>query len=460
MTPFVLLLTALAGWALLTPWLRAGPCAGLSLGFLAATFFLSVEMFVFDLVGIGWNRAALLLPWAVALGWFCYAQRKSIAPPKLDWSKPNLIAFVAVAATFAVWLPYERTLPLTLRNWDAWAIWLFKAKAFYLDGEIGVYLSRVEEFSGQPGYPLLIPLYGTFLYLWEGGVADHAAKLYSPAYWLALLGALHYLASRIANATTACALTVSAGLTPIVAVAAFHWAGYAETAVSAYLIVAAGFLYLWFREGDTTDLAVASVAAAAAAWTKNEGQFFFAGFAALAMIKLLRERRPWPHWALLLAPATTIVVGWSAVRSFHQIEAAGFSVGLSFDPSLFTIAASTVARKMFSPDLFNIAFFAWGLGAIAALRLRPGPAYWAPAGLVAWQLGGSVLAYSTGRNEIQWWLDTSADRLISQVAPLALLSLAPLFARWYESAPRTVPIEVADTAPRKQGRATRKRRRG
>jgi len=458
MTPLVLLLTALAGWALLPRRLDAGPIAGLSLGFLGATFFISVEMFVFDLFGIGWNRLALLLPWVGALGWALYSRRDTIAPPKLSWSNANLIALSAVAGILAIWLPYERTLPMTQHNWDAWAIWLFKAKAFYLDGEIGVYLSRVKEFIGQPGYPLLVPLYATFLYFWEGGVADHAAKLYSPVYWLALLGALHYLVSRIANATTACALTVSAALTPIVAVAAYHWAGYVETALTAYFVVAAGFLYLWFRDGDATDLAVASIAAAAAAWTKNEGQFFFAGFAALGLLKLLRERRPWPQWVLLLAPATTIIVGWSAVRAFHQIEAAGFSMGLSFEPSLFYIAAGTVVSKMFSPDLFNIAFYAWGLGLIAALRLRPNSAYWALAGLVAWQLGGSVLAYSTGRNEIQWWLGTSADRLISQVAPLASLSLAPLFARWCEIAPQNAPVEVVEPSPKKQGRSARKRR--
>jgi len=51
-------------------------------------------------------------------------------------------------------------------------------------------------------------------------------------------------------------------------------------------------------------------------------------------------------------------------------------------------------------------------------------------GLVGWQMLGLLGAYVAGRNEIQWWIGTSLDRILAGVAPLALLGPAVLAGAW------------------------------
>ena len=150
MTLLGFILVTTLGWLMLPRKLGLGPVGGLSAGFALGTFGLSVEMFFFDLAGLGWKPWLLLAPWAAAAVWKLTRER-----PNLNWTFhwSDGVALAAVAIALAVWLPYERLMPLTSRSWDSWAIWLFKSKAFFLDGEIAVYLSRAGEFTGQPGRP-------------------------------------------------------------------------------------------------------------------------------------------------------------------------------------------------------------------------------------------------------------------------------------------------------------------
>ncbi len=426
-----LILTAAIGWSLLPrrlgAGLVAGPGAGLALGFALGAFGLSAEMFFFDLAGLGWNPWLLSAPWVAGVGW--KLSREGFRPRvSFHWS--DVVAWLAGAAVTAVWLPYERLMPLTSRTWDTWAIWLFKSKAFFLDGDVASYLARTGEFVGQPGYPLLTPLYGTFLYQIGGGVDDHAAKLMTPIFWLALLGVFHYLASRLASRTVAGFTTALLALTPVLGRTAFELAGYADVPLALYFVAGAGFLTLWLRDGASADLAAAGLAATAAAWTKNEGQLFLAVVAAIVVIRLLRTRAAAVEWAWFVVPPVLLLGSWALVRSSAGVQTAGFTLGLDFDAGLFATAFSSMLAKAFTLKSFALTFPLLVGATVALAGLRAPSFAWVAPGLALAQLGGALLAYATGRNEIQWWLETSADRLLAQVVPLALLSVVVAVQLW------------------------------
>ena len=444
------LLTCLMGCLLLPPrWQAGGLLVRLCFGFGLGVFAVSVQMFAYSLAGIPWTLLFLLPPWIAAggvYGWRARDVLKSARPtfPDSPWA-PLLIA-VGLLFPLVIWLPYERLMPLTSQSWDAWAIWLFKGKAFYLDGGIRPFLARSPEFTTQPGYPLLVPLYVTFLYVINGGVAEHAAKLISPLSFLALLGVFYYFARRCASAVIAAAFTCMLATVPAVALVAFELAGYADTTLSLYLLAAGGFLALWNLEGRTADLAGASLAATAAAWTKNEGQFFLLAVALIAAIPLLRAKSTARSWLLLATPPLAVLGVWHIFRQAYDVEAAGFTLGASFQAEFFRIALRTLISKTLEPGLFGLCFVLLAGAAIAVRVLRLAPGFWIVPGLVFWHLCGALLAYSTGRNEIHWWLDTSADRILSQVAPLALLSAAWAFGRWAGQAQpqREAPAEPGE----------------
>ena len=442
-----LLLTLAAGLTALIGRIVIGPCggwiAGLSLGFAAGAGVLSLQVFLYKLLHLPANAATILLPWLPA------AYLRLRAGPRLTWptwpKRPDWVeaaGLVAMLAAPALWFPYERTMPLTTRAWDAWAIWLFKAKAFYLDAGLDAFLERTGELTAQPSYPLLVPLYGTFLYTLTGGAADHLAKLASPLFFFAVLGGFYTLARRFASRPAALVFTAMLANLHMVNIAAFELAGYADTALSVYMLLGGGFLYAWLQERQPADLALASLFSALAAWTKNEGLFFLALVAAI----LLARRARWSAWVW---PALA-VLPWILVRRVYDVPGADLWTGRLNWANLLPGLASF--RRAFDLGRYNLAF--WSLAAAAVLYRRAGLDHrWLllPA-LVAWQLAGLLGAYLGGRNEIGWWIATSLDRVLAQVAPLALLASAVAAGAWLA---RLTPQETSRNLKTKRTGAAR-----
>ena len=423
-------------------------------------------MFALDLVGVGWGPVVVLLPWVALAGWRGYRDGVVLLNPVWPWrvQMPGPLSLLLVAAVLIpvlVWMPFERATPLTA--WDAWAIWMLKAKAFYADGTMSGYLARHDEFVGQPGYPLLVPLYATFLYVLQGGVADSAAKVISPCFFLGLLGAFHHFVRRWTSPIPALTFTAMLASIPMVGHLGFELAGYAGTALSLYFVAAAGFVYEWYREGNVVNLAGACLAATAAAWTKNEGQFFLAAVVILAAFQLFRtrEKHSAMHWAWLAVPG--LILGpWALVRGSHGIEAAGFTPLIDFQGGLFGVALRRLLSMGFDTQLYNLTFLLLLASIAGALALRARPLFWILPGLAIWQFAGALLAYATGRNEIQWWLGTSAGRILAQIAPLALMAPALVYGEW--TAREDEHISEASPAPAavkkdKVERRARKRKR-
>ena len=442
-----LALTCFFGWLLVASKIEGSTLSRLSFSFAAGVAAISVQMFAYDLVGLGWSRLNLVVPWAIALAWQLYRRGPLLRLGRwrdVGWRHGLFLAGLLVPVS--VWLPYERTMPLTSQAWDTWAIWLFKAKAFYLDGSIHPFLERSGDLVTQPGYPLLVPLYGTFLYVWNGAVADQAAKLMSPCFFLATLGVFYHFVSRLGWKTAAMVFTVILAGLPMFGVVAFKLAGYADTALSLYLVAATGFLYIWYRDGSRSDLAAAALSATAAAWTKNEGQFFLLGVILLGAAGLAKRRSSLAGWCWLLLPPAVVLIPWWAVRQMHGIEAAGFTPGIDFRPHLFWVSLRTLAAKAGELGSYNLTFYLFITSLVAALRLKPVTSFWIIPGLVLWQLLGALLAYATGRNDIEWWLGTSADRILAQIAPLALMPAALVMSHWQQQAatsPETVSKSLA-----------------
>jgi hypothetical protein len=402
-----------AAATVLVGWVAVGRWSGWSTWFCAGAGVLSLQMLLFSLLRIPWHPAAILAPWLALAAW-----RWRRNPPTWRWpDRPAGIEWLALAVMVvapALWLPYERMMPLSSRGWDAWAIWLFKSRAFVADGSVQGYLARAGEFNAQPSYPLLVPLYGAFL--WKLGGGDQAAKAISPLFFLALLGSFYGLARRFAPRPVALVFTALLANLHMVNIAAFELAGYADTSLAAYLLLGAGFLHAWYREDRPEDLGLAAGFAGLAAWTKNEGLFFLAAIAALV---IARRPRAWK------APALAVVVTvlpWTALRQVYGVPGSDLWTGRLNWANLWPGLQSF--GQAFHLGRYNLTF--WLLPAAALLYRRVGVDHrWLLLpGLVAWQLAGLLGAYLSGRNELAWWIGTSLDRILAQVAPLALLASA------------------------------------
>ncbi len=75
--------TCVIGW-LLIPNLTARFLERVAMSFAMGAFAISIEMFAFDLAGIGWNRWVVLLPWVVLGAVRLYQGRGGFAPGVSD----------------------------------------------------------------------------------------------------------------------------------------------------------------------------------------------------------------------------------------------------------------------------------------------------------------------------------------------------------------------------------------
>jgi hypothetical protein len=154
-----------------------------------------------------------------------------------------------------------------------------------------------------------------------------------------------------------------------------------------------------------------------------------------------------------------VLVPWALVRRAYGLDAAGFVPGASFDLNLFWTALGTLLAKAVQLPLFSLTFLVLLASMAAAFRLHLAAAFWTLPGLVFWHLSGALLAYSTGRNDLAWWLGTSADRILAQIAPVALLCGAVVFGHWMSAAETAVAASPGETTPvvkqqrRKAGKA-------
>ena len=443
-------LAAIVGWLAAGRWIRGGWPAGAALGFAAGAGVLSLQLLAYSLLHLPWKPWLVLLPWA-PLAWQRLRQRPAFqrpAPP--NWLE--VLALLAMLAAPALWLPYERAMPLTTRGWDAWAIWLFKAKAFYLDGNVQGVLARAGEFAWQPSYPLLVPLYGAFLHTLAGTASDAAAKSLSPCFFFALLGVFYCLARRFTTRPAALVFTAMLANLHMVNIVAFELAGYADTALSVYLLAGAGFLYAWLRDGQPSDLALASVFSSLAAWTKNEGLFFLAGVGTVAAARLAVRRIPdWRCWMAVLLPPAVTVLPWLVLRRWYHVPASDLFAAGRLNWANLVPGIGSFAQA-FQLGRYNLTFWLLLGALLAARRAGLGAPWWILPGLAGWQMLGLLGAYAAGRNDLGWWIGTSLDRILAQLAPLALFASALIFGAL------AAPAQTEHLTPRRESRNLKAKR--
>jgi len=150
----------------------------------------TLEMFAFSLWGVPWDARYLSLPWLLLLPLSVWKWKKGDRnfPTHVKASFLPEETAAVLFLTFLFWYVVLEALafPLFVPDyWDAWSIWGFKAKAFYLSRSVtplfrDYYPLYDNTHFSHPGYPLLLPLAETWVYLGLGKVDEQTVKLLFP----------------------------------------------------------------------------------------------------------------------------------------------------------------------------------------------------------------------------------------------------------------------------------------
>ncbi len=321
----------------------------------------------------------------------------------------DLLTIITIAgyALFATVVP--------LWEWDFWAIWGLKAKAFLEIGAIDwPFLQSHWNAFLHPDYPLLVPLNFDFVAL-AGGWNDRWLGLLFVAWGVALLLIIRALAARELTPFYASLLTLG-----LAGIAVSTNIGLAEGALIAFSSAGVLFVRTALLDDDAAAWRNGALMLGFAANCKNEGMALLVAVT-LALLAVSWSLKRATARLFKLWPAYALAAPWLVLRATHALatDIAGGSAVVRLMarlPHAHQILGY-LAAKLYKP-WFWVAVLAGILIAPAAARRREAFVLL----VTAIQLVFFAGAYFVTPHDIHWHVLTSWPRLTGQIAvPIAFV---------------------------------------
>lgn len=230
---------------------------------------IALQLIIYSCLAVPWNVFNLFIPWTIIFFLFLALKPKFLyGQIKFKFSF-NLISLTSLLLIFSLFLycTFEAQLR-PLSAWDGWAIWLFKAKVFFVDKSINPNHTIYFENS----YPHILSLIITFLYLVIGSVNDRVVLLIYPAFYIFLAGLLFFSLSRKIGTEKALLSTFLLISSQDIIRHAGQWdAGYADLPLGYFIFASVVLLEKFIKNKNMKNLILLQVFLAITSLIKNEG---------------------------------------------------------------------------------------------------------------------------------------------------------------------------------------------
>lgn len=197
-------------------------------------------------------------------------------------------------------------------GWDGWAIWQFKAKAFFLDGNLSILRDTTHYDYAHMDYPLLVPLQTWWTYMHLRDVIERWAQAVNFLFYLDVLAIFTAAAFRYLSRPYV--LIGLAFLATLPIMSGHAASGFADMPFTAFLLAMGVCLSFLFVDGDRSQIPLLAWWFAGIVLTKNEGLLACLSGLGVGIVYGLR------HWqigrALLLwaAVAAIAYLPWYFVK--------------------------------------------------------------------------------------------------------------------------------------------------
>jgi len=340
----------------------------------------------------------------------------------------------------------------SIGEWDAWAIWGMKAKAFYVDQGVSGYLSDAQTYAfSWPRRPALSSLMEAFVYSCMGRVEESAARVLHVLWFVSLLWTFYIVARRAMNRTAALFWTVVLSAVPNLAFQGNL--GLSNVVLGAYLFAGITTLDRWRRDRHARVLVAAAVLLGMASLCRDEGLPLALILIAAFVVTTQSLRGTGLRKAAL--QATALAIGTFAVKSLWILLVRRYPTGdlmsewMTLDifsravahlrdaPAVLRTALQELAvpehqtQSLHLENLIGLALF-WPAFAIAALRLflvrgrdpfALGCAVTAIAGVLMYTTGFWLFPYQNLADLRDNWMFVM-DRQVLCLIPLATYAIA------------------------------------
>jgi hypothetical protein len=326
----------LAGWLLLDACFgareRFGRLERLSLAFGLGSGALTLTMLLLSFAGVHFDTrvitAVLLLPVGAAAWLLRRRGRSSSADAPAvaagaPASRPLRIVLLA-AITLSLATVFARTMLVEIDHWDAWAMWAYKAKIFFVHRIVPVDLfAEFERTFGHWDYPQHVPLLETWVLLFLGEWNDQLPRVLFPIFHAALcVNVFALLRRHVATEPALLGVLFFATLSGLQ-----NWVigTMVEPVLVFFFVTSLGLLFRWMHERDGRVLTLAGIFAGLGGWTKNDGLALFLSLAVTLGIHLVVEVRSEPRRAAaaftaFALPGALVVLPWSLFTRLAGLE--------------------------------------------------------------------------------------------------------------------------------------------
>jgi hypothetical protein len=422
---------------------RAGLAIGLGIGVLA------LAQFWADALGLFMGRSVtlvaflLLVPPAVVLEVIRLRRSRGRSTTRRSIRRLGVldgVLLVVIATAVVLVFLQATTAPLT--QWDARAIWAFKARLLHeshtVDSEDFLDPDRVHP---HPRYPLLVPVAMANLWHWGGPPFERPVKVLFPLFMLALVLVMGDALGEYLGRTMNLVLLALLAWCPMLAV--HPWGaqgGHADVPLAFYYTASTLWVLFWFRTGSPRAAAMAGVLAAMAIFTKNEGLALHAVNVTCAGLAGLTFRRDRPRrmlvgWLILTLTPVLLSLPWFIVRSgIPAVEDEEYLVLLltgQWNPALLPMVLESILREMFVRiDHWSVLWYLAVLAALANPKTLARPAVALAAGILLAALGIFVGAYLLSPwLDVEFQVAVTLPRVLLQIMALPLILVALVLAK-------------------------------
>lgn len=427
-----------------------------AISFMLGLGIVSLQMFFYSILSIPFSFFSIALPW-IALTAFSFLSsewRDSFfsrlkGSDLTRWRNTTwyegILLLIMVSQIVYVFV-YALLMPVN--GWDALEIWFFKARGFFGEKKVSVsfFLNNP---AAKPDYPLLIPLSIAWIYTSIGKINEHLAKILYPLQYVSLLIIFLHLLKKISSRKNALLFTTLLSLTPVLLIHAGglpvslgrlysgDFVGYADITLSIYFMSSCGFLYLYTLNQTRLFLIIAVLFLGMGAWTKNEGlTFAFIGICLTAACLSKKQRHRLPVLAGILC---AIVAPWLIYKMYFNITSGGYTDNIHFaiirnNINRLPFILKNMGVHMFGDiALFNFTSYAYVAASIINWRVFFRRPLLLLNLMLLSQFAIYIFIYMISPYDIAWHLNTSFDRLILHLTPLAMLITATNVWQKFES---------------------------
>ncbi len=376
------------------------------------------QLFAYSQLHIPWKLIYILGPWACLASIVIFIQRKIqiLSPRKIsfnpiDWILFSLIITTVIYVGFEVWLR-------PLYAWDGWAIWLIKSKLFFIDGFVNPNIYEILRDS----YPFVVNLFGTFLYVFIGGVDDKSVLLLFYGYYLMLGIALYTLLKRQGlNNTKALVFTfLLLSLQNVIRHGGRFEAGYSDLPLGFYIFCCFSLLLQYIKDKKLSTLILLVLFMAITRLIKDEGLIFSIILHTLLLFTWLKSRN-FSHLFfsfLWILP----ILQWEAFKYFNHINFTIYS-DYTIKFSRVLPAISYVVMEFLNIRNWNLIWILLFF-TLPFILLKKKISIKIAAFFIAIQLCSYILVFLLSPYEPHIHVPNVIDRLLLHFAPLAIYIIA------------------------------------